>query len=538
MKNSIRFFNPLLICILLLLTVSGLLYFKILIDNNYNFVYTLDDAYIHMAMAKNFAAHGVWGISPFEFTSSSSSIIWTLILSGFYFVVGPNQYIPIVLNLIFAILVLDSSYRILKKRSLKNPAIMLILILLIFVSPLPPLMFTGLEHVLHIWLSILYIYIVSEELSVSLNRSDFILLAVLSALLPLTRYESLFLISVTFLLFLLSGKFFRGTILLLSSIIPVAIFGLISVEKGWSFFPNSMLLKAGLPDMASISDILKFISFIYGAFVPHGLQIVFIMAGIALLFSVIYFRSRIKKLLADSGVTLIILLLSNILLYSLYSKSGWTYRYQSFLIALGIVILSIIFYKYVYLSFKRKLLINSVITVILLFPLLYFTYSSFKLIKSIPQASSNIYEQQFQMAKFVNMFYNGRKVALNDIGAVNYFSEIHCVDLWGLGNLDASKMRRSGIFGEKEIFDLTTNDKADIAIVYDSWFLEEGSSVLPPGWKKAGEWKINNNIVASDDRISFYALKPDEEQRLIEYLKKFSGLLPPGVVQTGNYLDN
>lgn len=538
MKNSIRFFNPLLICILLLLTVSGLLYFKILIDNNYNFVYTLDDAYIHMAMAKNFAAHGVWGISPFEFTSSSSSIIWTLILSGFYFVVGPNQYIPIVLNLIFAILVLDSSYRILKKRSLKNPAIMLILVLLIFVSPLPPLMFTGLEHVLHIWLSILYIYYVSEELSVSLNRSDFILLAVLSALLPLTRYESLFLISVTFLLFLLSGKFFRGTILLLSSIIPVAIFGLISVEKGWSFFPNSMLLKAGLPDMASISDILKFISFIYGAFVPHGLQIVFIIAGIALLFSVIYFRSRIKKLLADSDVTLIILLLSNILLYSLYSKSGWTYRYQSFLIALGIVILSIIFYKYVYLSFKRKLLINSVITVILLFPLLYFTYSSFKLIKSIPQASSNIYEQQFQMAKFVNMFYNGRRVALNDIGAVNYFSEIHCVDLWGLGNLDASKMRRSGIFGEKEIFDLTTNDKADIAIVYDSWFLEEGSSVLPPGWKKAGEWKINNNIVASDDRISFYALKPDEEQRLIEYLKKFSGLLPPGVVQTGNYLDN
>jgi len=537
MKNFIWFFNPILICIIFLLIISGYIYVKITFENNYNFVYTLDDAYIHMAMAKNFAAHGVWGITPFEFTSSSSSVIWTMLLSGFYFFIGPNQYVPIVLNLTFALLVLVSSYRTLIKRGLKNPAISLILILVIFVSPLPPLMFTGLEHVLHIWLSILYIFFVSEELSVTLKRNDFVLLVVLSVLLPLTRYESLFLIFVTFLLFLVSGKYFRGTILLLSSIIPIIIFGLISIEKGWSFFPNSMLLKAGLPDLASIPDFLRFVSFLYDAFVPQGFQFISIIAFIAMLFCVIYFRHRFKKLLGNEDITLIILLMSNIVLYSLYSRSGWTYRYQSFLIALGILVISLLYYKYIYLNFQRRLLIHIAITVIFLLPLLYLSYGSIKLIETIPQASSNIFEQQVQMARFVRMFYNGSNVALNDIGAVNYFSDIHCVDLWGLGSLDASKMRRSGIFGEKEIYYLTAYNKAEIAIVYDSWFLEDGSSVLPPGWRKAGEWKINNNIIASDDRISFYAVNPDQEYTLIENLKSYSVLLPARVVQTGKYLD-
>jgi len=537
MKKPIHFFDPLLVCVLLLLIISGLIYFEILINNNYNFVYTLDDAYIHMAMAKNFASAGVWGITPFEFTSSSSSIIWTLMLSVFYFVIGPNQYVPIILNFIFALLVLDASYRLLKARNLNNPAILLILFLVILISPLPPLMFTGLEHVMHIWLSVLYLFFVSEELSSGLKRNDLIVLAVISALMPLTRYESLFLIFITFLLFLISGKYFRGIVLLLASIMPVIFFGLISVAKGWSFFPNSMLLKAGMPDIASIPDLFKFVSFV-GAFVPKGLQVLFFIVCIALTISIFYFRERVKKLLCNRDITLAILLLSNIALYSLYSRSGWTYRYQSFLIALGILVISMFYYSYIFLNFKKRPLLNSVITLIILVPLLYFPRSSFKLIAAIPQSSSNIYEQQVQMGKFVSLFYNGRNVALNDIGAVNYFSEIHCVDLWGLGNLEASKMRRSGTFGEKEIYDLTANNKADIAIVYDSWFIEEGSSVLPPAWKKAGEWKINNNIIASDNRISFYAVKPDEEPRLIENLKRFSGLLPATVVQTGKYLNN
>ena len=41
--------------------------------NGGQFVYTLDDPYIHMAIAKNVVRHGVWGVTPFQFSSSSSS---------------------------------------------------------------------------------------------------------------------------------------------------------------------------------------------------------------------------------------------------------------------------------------------------------------------------------------------------------------------------------------------------------------------------------------------------------------------------------
>jgi asparagine N-glycosylation enzyme membrane subunit Stt3 len=37
--------------------------------------YIYDDAYIHMAMAKNLVNHGVWGATPHEFTSTTSSPI-------------------------------------------------------------------------------------------------------------------------------------------------------------------------------------------------------------------------------------------------------------------------------------------------------------------------------------------------------------------------------------------------------------------------------------------------------------------------------
>jgi hypothetical protein len=52
-----------------------------IIRNQGHVVYALDDAYIHMAIAKNFAQHGVWGITQYGFTSSSSSLLYTLLLS-------------------------------------------------------------------------------------------------------------------------------------------------------------------------------------------------------------------------------------------------------------------------------------------------------------------------------------------------------------------------------------------------------------------------------------------------------------------------
>ena len=60
--------------ILLQLTIAGFWWWSIRINNG-NLVYASDDAYIHMAIAKNVVQHHLWGFTPFGFTSASSSSV-------------------------------------------------------------------------------------------------------------------------------------------------------------------------------------------------------------------------------------------------------------------------------------------------------------------------------------------------------------------------------------------------------------------------------------------------------------------------------
>jgi len=68
-----------------------------------NFTYLLDDAYIHLALAKNFALHGVWGMTPHEFSSSSSSPVFTFLISLLMRIFGNSALIPLVINLLCAV---------------------------------------------------------------------------------------------------------------------------------------------------------------------------------------------------------------------------------------------------------------------------------------------------------------------------------------------------------------------------------------------------------------------------------------------------
>ncbi|NLF86948.1 MAG: hypothetical protein GX571_12695, partial [Lentisphaerae bacterium] len=59
-----------------------------------HWVYTLDDAYIHLVMARNLALHGVWGVAPDVFAACSSSPLWTLMLALGMRVLGAREWLP------------------------------------------------------------------------------------------------------------------------------------------------------------------------------------------------------------------------------------------------------------------------------------------------------------------------------------------------------------------------------------------------------------------------------------------------------------
>src|SRR5512134_3813371 len=86
--------SPLLLPLALFVVSLGMALRTALRLTDGRLIYALDDAYIHMAVARTLASHGIWGCTPFHFSSSSSSLLWTFGLGAAYGAVGVNDWIP------------------------------------------------------------------------------------------------------------------------------------------------------------------------------------------------------------------------------------------------------------------------------------------------------------------------------------------------------------------------------------------------------------------------------------------------------------
>ena len=58
------------------------------------YVYPIDDTYIHIAMAKCLAFDGTWGVEAGKTAFCSSSPLWTLLLAGLYRLFGVSETLP------------------------------------------------------------------------------------------------------------------------------------------------------------------------------------------------------------------------------------------------------------------------------------------------------------------------------------------------------------------------------------------------------------------------------------------------------------
>src|SRR5579872_2269757 len=104
-----KIFSPATVLILVLsalvLPIAGIEWYA-LRHTQGNFMYPLDDTFIHMALARNLAFHGVWGMNPYAFASASSSVLYTILLATLFKIFSVHVLIPFVLNGIVAIGVL------------------------------------------------------------------------------------------------------------------------------------------------------------------------------------------------------------------------------------------------------------------------------------------------------------------------------------------------------------------------------------------------------------------------------------------------
>ncbi len=398
--------------------------------NDGHFVYSLDDPYIHMSLSENIA-RGHYGINRDESTAPSSSVLWPFLLVPFS-ATSVFYLIPLLLNSIFALLTVFLLYRFYGRAG------MFLTVVSIYAFNLVGLVFTGMEHSLQLLL-VTVIAIGVSNFSENRKVSPWLLISLIAA--PLIRYECLA-VSLPVLLFLFAaGEKKKALLIFVITVVLLGAFSLFLISLGLNPMPASVNAKSAVVSgSGSMASILGNFSSSVKSF--RGMvQLLLLIPFALVLFS--GKRSRIEKLLAGAVVV-------SVILHLLVGRSGWFHRYGVYMWTFSVLIT---FHLY------RRLLSKYCIPAGVLLVILSADYISGY--SKIQDASSNIYQQQYQMRRFVHNWLR-EPVAVNDLGLVSVGYDEYVLDLWGL----ATPAALQGAFDPAWIDSVAMANGVNTAIVY------------------------------------------------------------------------
>ena len=493
--------------------------------NDHHMVYALDDAYIHMAIAKNIVQHGVFGITPDEFGLSSSPL-WTTLVAGLFRAFGTSEWIPLLLNFTFGAAAILVIWKFGLDAGMRGVGLGLLLAASILLTPLIPLAFAGMEHLFHILMVLLVTYFLWRLLvhDGPIDRKVLWTLGISIAIAVAVRYESIFLVAAASIALAVKRRWTVIAVCGVCALIPICGFGILAVANGQPFLPVSLLLKGNIPTAHGVIGIAKSLG-------VDGLQRLVMtphLYVLTLCLIVLFWWERANGRGLDGTNLLVVVVVAATALHMQFAKTDWFYRYEAYLVALALVVLSIQLRRSSsdggFPGFRKRPRMIAVSLAVILFVLLLplaerATGAHFN---TIP-ATRNIYQQQYQMGLFLHRFYDGQPVAANDMGAINYLARLRILDLAGLGSRDVSRHIRNRSYNTAVLRELARERGTRIAVVYMS-------RLLPEEWTVVGTWTISNNIVCGGPTVSFLAVEPLEIQNLREHLRSFSSELPPGVV--------
>ena len=331
------------------------------------FTYPVDDTYIHLKIAQNLADRGNWGINPGEFNSASSSILYTLLLAALLKIFPGALLLPLIINAVAGTVLLILIWKWLIREGLSSLSQFFILLLVIFFVPLPVLMLSGMEHVLQCIFAFLFI---TSFLTWSGNNFQGSLpgkIILYALLLVLTRYEGLFIIAGTCVVLLYKKRLKYSVLLGLLSLIPVIIFGILSIAKGSYFFPNSLLVKSeavqfSISGMArSFNQILveKFM------FAKAGITLL-ATQRLLLLLPLIFLLFRKKTTTKPLWSQVLIILTIAVFLQLVLADTGKFYRYEASLVLLSVMMISLILIAFGIELWKKSGNLEKLLTIFVL----------------------------------------------------------------------------------------------------------------------------------------------------------------------------
>jgi hypothetical protein len=378
--------------------------YSILIQTHGTIAYPFDNTFYPLTVAKNFAFEHVWGISTY-FTSASPSLLYTFLLSIIFLVTGAHLIVPLLVNGAIAILFLRAVQRRLIRENVKPGPQLLILLAVIWLIPLPLLIISGTEYTLLLFSTFLFIdnfvtAVATEKYPVKLNIYGLLMLS--------TSYQTLPILLIACVILVTRRHWWEGVKLLFISVLPVYLFGLVSMNKSGYFVPNQILI----------------------GWERHPLSIV---------------SGSWSQLFPSAA-------------------NPWPGS-ESWLIACSVIFVGILLAKYKHRTQRFVYPVTAVLAIALV-TRCAFVYSH------AASTCISTYEQQYQVAKFVRAYYGNydHAVASNEIGAVSFWADPRRIfDLTGIGDLDVLHHIRDHSWTPAFADSLSEQRNINIAILHHTW---------------------------------------------------------------------
>jgi hypothetical protein len=510
--------------IALYLALVGILLWLSLARTGGMFVYAQDDPYIHLALARTLADHGVWGIRPTEFASASSSPLWTVILAAIWKLGVHAVWVPFLLNVLFGVVFLwmSASYVAQAFRPAHTIAITSALVL---VTPLPTLAFIGMEHTLQVLLVVIFAWQASERLAE--ERNDWLWPSAIAALMVATRYECLFLVAVAGAILLWQGKLVPAMTLGIAAAAPVVAFALYSVAHGGLVLPNSVLMKSGPARFgtfgAGLSAVISDWLAVRDLFVRPAQLVLTVATLVGLL---LVPAARLGT--SSRAVWMAVLFLGASVLHASLVKIEWFFRYEAYLVTLGLLAVAGLAPLVAWPSGtprKRSVPLHPAAVPLVVLLGLPLGVRVLGALATTAPATRNVYEQQVQLGRFFGQFYAGRPIAVNDLGAVAWLSSSRILDIVGLASQPVADLKRRGALDAAALSKLADERDVEAIALYEDVF----TPILPSSWIKVGEWTIANNVAVSGATVAFFAPDTRQAGRLAASLRAYAPSLPGGV---------
>ena len=511
--SSVRVWTrPSTVAVLIWLWLFAAEFVASLAQCDFRLVFTLDDAYIHLAVADQILSGG-YGVNAGEYSSPSSSIIWPYLLA-LTEALHLGAFGPLLINGAAACATVFALLRALEQSGLfddanDRPFGYLIALILIFNVSAVALPMTGMEHSVHVWASVVtFVGLIAAARGRTPTPLHFIALV----LLPLIRFEGAAFACAAIAGFALLGHRRFAASAALVIVISLAGYFALMASRGLPLLPSSVLLKgylANLDESASnlpalVKNMMRSITSSY------GLRL--ILLGLALAGCASWLRTERKAQVVCLTV------LAAIAAHLVFGQYGWFNRYEVYIMAVAAAAL---LWAVAQLRPRLSALQWSVMKIVLVVGLgvAAMPYATTALVT--PIAASDIYEQQYQMARFAQSFYR-RAVAVNDLGLVAYGNRHYALDLWGLGSEQVRKARTAGQYGPAEMSALASDHGVGLVMIYDAWFPKG----VPPTWTKVAVLRTTTVTLSQRD-VAFYRTPLADAAEVTAALETFKPTIPP-----------